>query len=90
MKEIPADAKAYKKTDTFDQNSIPKALLNEHSTKSEVWGKIVILEGELLYKIPSANEEYRLTPAKFGVVEPEVKHLVAPIENVKFYVEFYK
>lgn len=90
MKDIPVNLTAYKKTDTFDQDSIPKALLNEHSTKPEVWGKIVILEGELLYKIPSTKEEYKLNPDKFGVVEPEVKHQVTPLGKVKFYVEFYK
>ena len=90
MKEIPKTAKAYKKTDVFNEKTVPKALLVEHSTKSNVWGKIIVLEGELIYSIPSTNEQFELTVSNFGVVEPEVKHLVKPVGKVKFYVEFYK
>lgn len=90
MKKIPEKLRSYKKTDTFDQTSVPRALLQEHSTKANVWGKIVILEGKLLYKIPSTNEEYQLNPENYGVVVPEVKHLVTPMGKVKFYVEFYR
>ncbi len=90
MKEIPQNTKAYKKTDIFDERTVPKALLKEHSTKTNVWGKIVILEGRLIYSIPSTNEQFELTASNFGVVEPEVKHLVKPLGKVKFYVEFYK
>ncbi|GAB4025700.1 MAG: hypothetical protein Fur0010_28760 [Bdellovibrio sp.] len=89
MKEIPAGLKPYKKTGIFDQDSIPNALLNDHSTKPDVWGKIIVVEGQLLYSIPKNNEEQILTPEKFGVVEPEVKHKVKPLGQVKFYVEFY-
>lgn len=90
MKEIPSHLKAYKKTGIFNQDNIPSGLLNDHSTKPGVWGKIIVLEGELLYSIPSSNEEYILTTEKFGVVEPEIKHRVGPIDQVQFYVEFYK
>ncbi|MEC7277490.1 MAG: DUF1971 domain-containing protein [Bdellovibrionota bacterium] len=90
MKEIPQNAKVYKQTDVFDEKTVPKALLKEHSTKTNVWGKIVILEGRLIYSIPSTKEQFELTVSKFGVVEPEVKHLVKPLGKVKFYVEFYK
>lgn len=90
MKEIPQTAKAYKKTDVFNEETVPKALLVEHSTKADVWGKIIVLEGRLIYSIPSTNEQFELTVSNFGVVEPEVKHLVKPFGKVKFYVEFYK
>lgn len=90
MKEIPSYLKPYKKTGIFDQDSIPNALLNDHSTKPGVWGKIIIIDGSLRYSIPSAIEEHILTTEKFGVVEPEVKHKVSPIGQVKFYVEFYQ
>ena len=90
MKEMQATLIAYKRTDTFDQDSIPKALLNEHSTKAHVWGKIIVQEGKLLYTITNDNEEHTLTPDIIGIVEPKVNHLVAAIGKVKFYVEFYK
>ncbi len=90
MKTLPSHLIPYKKTNIFNQETIPAALLNDHSTKSGVWGKICLLEGELLYTITQTNEEYRLNEEIYGVVEPEVKHKVTPLGNVRFYVEFYK
>lgn len=89
MKELPSDVIVYKSTPIFDQDSIPKAILKEHTTKVGVWGKINILEGELLYTIlKEPKEEVVLNSKKFGVVEPEVLHKVTPLGKVKFFVEF--
>ena len=90
MKLLPKHLTAYKKTNLFNQETIPAALLNDHSTKAGVWGKICILEGELLYTISQTGEEIRLNTEIFGVVEPEIKHKVTPVGDVSFYVEFYK
>jgi tellurite resistance-related uncharacterized protein len=91
MKDLPESITAYKKTPIFSNDSIPKGLLNAHQTKAGTWGKIIVLEGELLYRILEPKiEEYRLSATRFGVIEPEVLHEVSPIGNVSFYVEFYK
>lgn len=91
MKELPSAVQAYKKTPIFNAASIPKGLLKAHQTKAGTWGKIVILEGALLYRIlqPSPSE-VTLTPEVFGVVEPEVLHEIQALTDVQFYVEFYK
>ena len=93
MKSLPDNLKMYKQTKIFDQNSIPKGLLKDHSTMEGVWGRICILEGKLLYTIQSNPiEEIELSCEKYGVVEAQVLHFVSPIRDVKvkFYVEFYK
>lgn len=91
MKKLPDDVIAYKRTDVFTENTVPKGLLNAHNTKTGVWGKIVILEGELRYRIlEPAIEDHVLTPEYFGVVEPKVLHEVMPLGKVSFYVEFMK
>lgn len=90
MKILPSHVTAYKKTLIYNQDSIPPGLLNDHSTQANVWGKICVLNGELLYTITQTGEEYRLSMEQFGVVEPEIKHKVSPIGEVSFYVEFYK
>jgi tellurite resistance-related uncharacterized protein len=75
MKELPVNVKAYKKTPIFDQDSVPKGLLRDHCTKENVWGKICVLEGSLLYTINSnPPEKVMLNKENFGVVEPEVLH----------------
>ena len=91
MKELPASVAAYTGTPTFTEESVPKGLLKAHQTKAGTWGKIVVLEGHLAYKIlePAVQEE-RLSIDHFGVVEPEILHEVQPTGKVKFYVEFYR
>ena len=91
MKILPKNVTAYKKTPEFDELSIPKGLLNAHQTKEGVWGKIVILEGQLQYTINEPEIEIIvLTEKIYGVVEPEIFHDVQPLGKVRFYVEFYR
>ena len=91
MKALPEDVIAYKKTPEFDELSVPKGLLNAHQTKQGVWGKIVILEGQLQYTITKPEVEVVvLTENSYGVVEPEIFHEVKPLGKVRFYVEFYR
>ncbi len=91
MKDLPGDVKTYKRTDTFTENTVPAGLLKSHNTKAGVWGKIVVLEGELRYRILEPQvEDVVLTVDRFGVVEPQVLHEVLPLGKVSFYVEFLK
>ena len=73
------------------KKTVPKGLLKAHQTKAGVWGKIVILEGELEYRINEPHEEVIILDIeRFGVVEPTVLHEVKPDGPVKFYVEFFE
>lgn len=89
MKSLPENVTPYKQTPEFDEITVPKGLLNAHQTKEGVWGKIVILEGQLQYKINEPEEILLLDVNKYGVVEPTVLHEVKPLGKVRFYVEFY-
>lgn len=91
MKVLPSTVSPYRQTPEFDENSVPAGLLKSHSTKMGVWGKIIVLDGKLLYRILEPDiEEIMLTPETSGVVEPTVKHEVVPVQSVRFYVEFYQ
>lgn len=91
MKALPTDVLPYKKTPVFDEVSVPKGLLNAHQTKAGVWGKIVVLEGELEYTINEPDTEVIiLSDSHHGIVEPTIAHQVKPLGTVKFYVEFYR
>jgi len=58
---------------------------------SVIWGKIVILKGELRYRILEPQiGDHVLTIECYGVVEPQVLHEVMPLGEVTFYVEFMK
>lgn len=91
MKKLPANVEPYKKTPEFTHLSVPDGLLRSHNTKEGIWAKIVVLRGELTYRIlEPVIEEALLSPEKNGVVEPTVKHEVVPHDGVRFYVEFYR
>lgn len=100
MKDLPEDVSAYKRTPEFDETSVPAGLVKAHRTKASVWGKIVILEGELEYtinehmigeqEILAQRETIILNSNRHGVVEPAIPHQVKPLGEVKFYVEFYR
>lgn len=89
MKTLPQTVFPYKQTPTFTETTVPAGLLSAHTTKDSVWAKIVVLEGELLYRIlEPALEEVVLSADYQGVIEPQVLHEVQPLGSVKFYVEF--
>jgi tellurite resistance-related uncharacterized protein len=90
MKELPANVTSYNKTPEFTRATVPKGLLRRHLTREGTWGKIIILEGRLRYRILRPElEEIELSPERYGVVEPTVPHEVEPIGHVRFYVEFF-
>lgn len=91
MKSLPPHVEAYRRTDTFTEETVPAGLLRSHSTKPGVWGRIVIEQGGLRYRILEPEvEEVVLRPGVDGVVEPTVPHEVSPIGAVKFFVEFLR
>jgi len=89
--ELPLGFAPYQRTAELDQTSIPAGLLRDHSTKPGVWGVIHVVAGRLHYIVePPLAREHILDPATPGVVVPEVLHRVAPIDDVRFYVEFHR
>ena len=86
-----ADIQAYKKTPVFNETTVPKGLLANHSTAKGVWGKICVLAGELIliYEAPS-SEAVSLKKGGHGWVNPQQLHRVQCGKNTEFYVEFYK
>ena len=88
--EFPNNFIPYKKTPVFTEESLPSGLKNDHSTKVGVWGKIIVTEGKLQYRVNSLKTDVELSPGEPGIVLPEILHSVAPLGAVKFYVEFYK
>lgn len=91
MKKLPHDVTPYKRTPEFTERSVPKALLESHRTKRGTWGRIVVLEGTLIYRIMEPKlEEVRLDPDHPGVIEPAIEHEIEPGADVKFYLQFYR
>ena len=91
MKSLPLAVEFYRKTAEFTEETIPDALRASHQTKAGTWGRIVVVEGRLLYRIlRSPMEEVRLDHGNPGIIEPQVEHEVRPLGKVRFFVEFYR
>ena len=80
----------YRTSPTFTTGKVPVALLKNHSTKAGVWGKIVVLKGQVQYTVPDSDTRIILKPGSPGISQPQVTHFVTPIGDAEFYVEFYK
>jgi hemoglobin len=91
---LPDDARPYRRTPVFTQDTVPAALLRAHTTKEGTWALIRVLEGRLAYRVCDPRRpasEVVLTPlTKAGVIEPTIAHLVEPLGAVRFYVEFHQ
>ncbi len=89
--EIPDGWKLERRTPVFDESSLPTGLRRRHRVATGVWGRIVVLEGALRYRIhePLAREQ-RLEPGRPGVVPPGVEHEVEPLGPLRFLIEFWR
>lgn len=91
MKTLPEKLTMHKRTPDFDQDSVPAGILGRHTTAQGVWGKIVVTEGSLTYRILEPSiEEHVLDAEQYGVVAPQDAHQVETSGPVKFHVEFYR
>lgn len=91
MRTLPDTVSAYKRTPEFNQDTVPKGLLKAHQTKIGVWGKIIVLKGELEYTINAPEQEVILLDEQTqGIVEPAILHQIKPLGEVQFYIEFYR
>jgi tellurite resistance-related uncharacterized protein len=94
MTPLPPNTEPYRRTPEFTEAAVPPALLRSHSTKTDAWGLIHVLEGRLAYRLTDPRrpaEETVLTPdTPPGVVEPAILHEVQPLGPVRFYVEFHR
>lgn len=91
---LPEGLECYKRTNTFTEQTVPKGLLSDHSTKEGVWGLINVESGSLSYRVTDSRRdsfEAVLTHGGApGIVEPTILHHVAPLGPVRFHVEFYR
>ncbi len=89
--ELPANVEKYSETPIFTEVSVPTKLTSVHDTKPGVWGRLVVLDGEIDYVVPGPPlARKRITSSNYGVIEPAVAHRVELIGPVRFKVEFYR
>ena len=90
---LPDGAEPYKRTATFDEASVPSALLRDHATRQGTWGVIRVERGHLLYAVTDPRRpasETIVTPDAPAIIEPTILHRVEPLGAVAFHVEFHR
>ncbi len=90
MRSIPESARAYTRTKTFTETTVPAKILVNHQTGPGVWGLITVVLGQVRYEIRSTDETHILMPGTPGIVEPEVPHRAKPVGEASFFIEFYR
>ena len=86
----PSTLVAYKKTPTFDADTVPAGLLDAHNLKEGVWAMIRVLEGELGFVNEETDEEELLSKSNPGFIDPLILHHIVPRPGVRFYIEFFR
>ena len=88
--EWPEGLESLRCTPRFDENSIPRGLQKDHSTKAGVWGLIHVVSGQLRYVCQTPVEREMLLDADSkGIIPPGLLHDVEAQGDVCFYVEFF-
>ena len=88
--KLPADVSKYKETKVFNATTVPKGLLKDHATKADVWGKLQVHVGTVMYVDVASAKEREVTSGSFQIIEPEALHFIQPSEEAEFHVEFYR
>jgi len=85
-----SDKTSYKKTPIFNAKNVPKAILEKHNTKEGVWGKLIVIKGRIKFLDLEKESEVILETGEFQIIEPTKWHKVVLIDDVEFFIEFYK
>ena len=88
--EPPEPADVVGRTPEFTERTLPDALRANHATATGVWGRIVVSEGLVRYRVPALGVDRDLEPGVPGIVVPEVRHSVEPRGAARLHVEFLR
>ncbi|QUM77048.1 DUF1971 domain-containing protein [Moritella sp. 24] len=95
MPSIPNDFVNYKSTPVFTPDNIPKMFLHLHNTRAGVYGKIIVITGELKFygfaeRRGDIEQEVVIRQAESAISPPEYWHKVEFMtDDTSFRVDFY-
>ncbi|GHA94579.1 hypothetical protein GCM10009069_16900 [Algimonas arctica] len=88
---LPEPVKKYAESPIFTEQTVPKKLTREHDTKPGVWGRLIVLKGELDFVIPGLPAiTDRIDIHAPAIIEPTVLHYLVLDGPVTFKIEFLK
>ena len=91
MSEMPSTLIPDRRTDVFDQETIPEQLTTSHVIAKGEWGMIRVLEGEIVLKqLEPPAEDTTIVKRIPGVLEPDRTYAFAPSGPVRFFIEYFR
>jgi hemoglobin len=89
--ELPAGLELARTTPTFDESTVPPALLAAHQVAQGVWGRLVVHTGALTFRFDDEPD----IPINIGagqnvVIPPTRPHHLELHRSVTFAVEFHR
>lgn len=87
--ELPDGLVARERSPVFTESTLPPEQSREGSTPAGVWGRIVVIEGRLRYRVPSLERDSELHDGLPGIIVPEAAYSVEPLGSVRFFVEYF-
>lgn len=89
--ELPADVEFVRVTDVFDHVTRPVGLLRSHRLADDVWARLVVHDGELVFVFEDdADARVRLGAGDSIVIPPARPHHVELPSPVRFALEFHR
>ena len=87
--ELPDGLRSVRTTATWDENTVPGALLRAHRVAPGTWGLLEVQRGELRFLAETEPRlEVVVTPSQPQPIPPEVEHRVELTGPVRFRVSF--
>lgn len=87
----PATApRPYKVTAVWDEQTLPAAIRNAHSTKEGTWGLLRVLEGAVRLVWEDGSGEVLVTPGRPAPIPPQKLHHVELDGPMRMQVEFHR
>jgi len=88
---LPVGLELVRTTPTFDETSVPPALLAEYQVAESVWGRLVVHGGELAFVFEGERSEpHSVTAGESMVIPPSRPHHVELVGPVRFAIEFHR
>ncbi|HLU39535.1 MAG TPA: DUF1971 domain-containing protein [Planctomycetota bacterium] len=88
--ELPAGLVPLGESPEFDVHNVPPALLTEHRTASDCWGRLVVTRGSVDYHDLATGATTRVHAGEQFVIPPAQPHRVALSDDATFRVEFFR
>jgi tellurite resistance-related uncharacterized protein len=87
--ELPDGLVLDRRTDTWDQDSVPTGLRRDHRVAAGRWGRLVVEQGELRFRAATSPPiDVVVVAGGSQPIPPEVVHHVETPRPVRFHVEF--